>query len=127
MPICGICKQEKQNRYQDGIFFHTGDDWLYMRLFICNECMEHVAVQQSYHELCYECGYEDGEQFSTEEIAKRQGRSATRLQVLKKAIRDFEKFHEDILKHTPTSTDPDCMHPGSLHDGVRRWREKYML
>ena len=124
MFICGICKHKKSRG--DGVFFHTCSDWWYARLFICNECMKHIPVQQSLHELCYECVYESGEQFSVEEITKLKKMPATRLNVLAAAMEDFEKFHADVFKHTPTSTDPDCTFPGSMHWNLEKWREKFM-
>jgi hypothetical protein len=117
MFVCGICKHKKPRR--DGVFFHTCSDWWYARLFICNECLENVPMQQSLHELCYECG----KHLSLGELTDL---SKTRLAFLRAAIEDFEKSHADVLKQTPASTDRECMHPGSMHPNIEKWREKFM-
>ena len=118
MPLCAICKREKDR----GTFYHACDELWYGRLFICRDCRDNVAIQSSYHELCYEC---------TEHLL-RQGRLAfdeerpSRVQELGQAIRNMEKSHAALLAELPFTTDIHRdTHPGSLSPNLREWREKH--
>jgi len=97
---------------------------MHTRLFICRECLENVAVQRSYHEFCYECEEHIPMQELTD-LTKDPTESA-RWFALGTAIMNFEKSHGDLFQKLPATTDPDCVHPGSLHEGVKKWREKFM-
>jgi hypothetical protein len=75
---------------------------------MCYECCEHIVPAPEFTDLAKD---------PTEHM---------RWAVLGDAIRNFEKSHAALFEKLPTTTDPDCMHPGSLlPEEVKKWREKY--
>ncbi|MCK4827144.1 hypothetical protein KA005_66045, partial [bacterium] len=119
MPICGICEQGKTSWH--GQVFHAVEECAHKRLFICGECMENVAVQRSYHEMCYECQ----EHLSLQEVSNISKDPQYRWMVFGDVIRDFEKSHAALFEKLPATTDRDCIHLGSLHpEELKKRREK---
>ena len=119
MVICGVCRKEVPGR-PDGHFFHSCDDWGHYRLFVCSTCLEHIPLQLSQHELCYECtepptdigGYESARDLSP------------RFADLCLAVKQFELCHRALFEKLPFSNGPDAMHLGSLHPDSKKWLEK---
>ncbi|MFC1461365.1 hypothetical protein ACFLQR_02460 [Verrucomicrobiota bacterium] len=101
MPTCAICNVEKLPGKQT-TFFHACDDHSHYRLFICDDCFKKTPMQRTLHEVCYECR----KHLSLEEECERDPQ--TRLDVLDRAIEDFENSHAALFKTVPSSDDPDA-------------------
>jgi len=122
MFVCGICKHQKLRR--NGHLFHSYDDWLHIRLFICSECLEGIALQRSLHELCYECDERNVSTADYTDLSKPPRK--THYDDLVEAIETFDKTHAGLFEKLPVTTDLDCVHPGSTHPDQKKWREKFM-
>ena len=124
MFVCGICKHEKLQR--EGHLFHSCNDWLHIRLFICSECLEGIALQRSLHELCYECDEHNMSAADYFDLSK--PRLKTHLDDLIEAIEMFDKAHAGLFEKLPFTTDRDCVHPGSTEPNLKKMaREVYAL
>jgi hypothetical protein len=121
MLVCGICKQEKPRR--NGHLFFACSDLLHTRLFICSECLGNVALQRSLHEFCYECVEHIVSKPEYTDLSKAP--VPTRFDDLVTAIGAFEKAHASLFEELPGATDLDCVHPGSTHPDVKKWRERF--
>lgn len=115
MPCCGVCRAEKQR----GLFFHACDDWLHLRLFVCSECGEAIAVQRTAHELCYECVQDvpDSQLAALSPVSH--------FHDLVDAIRAFERSHARLFAVLPATEDASDAHPGSLHPECSKWCERH--
>ena len=110
MHVCGICRVEAKPQ-ERGFFFHACDDWLHLRLFVCDECLKSLPLQRSLHEMCGECV----EHLTTADLCDLRREPNTRFATLAAAIREFDSSHADPLALVPWSADPDSVHLGTLH------------
>jgi hypothetical protein len=115
LSLCGICKNIKLRR--NGFFFHAGDDWMHLRLFVCTECMSLLSMQRTLHELCYEC----------REHLPDGCCEPSLIGDLWDTISRFEKAHSNLFNKLPPSTNEECLYPGSLNPGVGNWLEKHKI
>ena len=108
---CGICKKEVNQR--QGLLYYSGDnEWGHLRLFICNDCHEDIAVQRTHHEQCYECIEPYDQEFV--EIGL--------LEPLWDSRNNFEKAHEKIFDKLPATTEKNAaMYPGSTCRDFEKW------
>jgi len=116
MPVCAVCK--KRTSEKDGLFFHACDDWLHLRLFVCRGCQESMPLQQSLHEMCYEC-------VAHLSCAESGDPHNAWFAILDRAIGGFEQSHEAMLKVLPFSAGTDCVHPGSTSPWMEKWRDRF--
>ena len=114
--ICGICKDTKP--MGKGYIFHFTDDWLHIRLFICQRCISQVAVQQTLHEVCGEC---------IADLPKSMLFDSTKssFKTLARAIKDFEITHSPIFDKLPASTDDQFCYPGSGNVDFNSWLKEH--
>ena len=113
---CGICRNTKPMR--KGYIFHFTDDWLHMRLFICERCMNQVPAQETLHEICGEC-------VADLPISMLSDSTKTPFGILARAIKDFEESHSPIFDELPASTDGQLVYPGSGNVDFNNWLKEH--
>ena len=117
VSICCVCGEQEPN---GKLFFHACEDWGHWRICVCHKCLEHIPIQRSLHEQCWECAEPPSERNPKDFSAD----ISPRFCDLTAAIDNFEQCHAKLLEVLPFSSDERDCHPGSTNSFLSEWRKK---